>query len=92
MVWVLLDVCGSCQGQVVDGAIADVLAMLGSIAQWVRASGQLDGTPSGPFRDSPFYDVYICADGGHHHWVFISFSVGGPFCDNCRIFEHAPPL
>ncbi|CAG9171132.1 Acetyl-CoA:oxalate CoA-transferase [Cupriavidus laharis] len=51
-------------GRVVDGAIVDVLAMLGTIAQWVRASGQLDGDGPSPFHDSPFYDVYACADGG----------------------------
>ena len=51
-------------GRVVDGAIVDVLAMLGTIAQWVRASGQLDGAGPSPFHDSPFYDVYACADGG----------------------------
>ncbi|MBS0446021.1 MAG: CoA transferase [Proteobacteria bacterium] len=51
-------------GRVVDGAIVDVLAMLGSIAQWARANGQLDGPSPSPFHDSPFYDVYACADGG----------------------------
>jgi alpha-methylacyl-CoA racemase len=50
-------------GCVVDGAIVDVVAMLGGIAQWVRASGQLDGVDASPFHDSPFYDVYACADG-----------------------------
>ena len=40
------------------------VAMLGSIAQSVRASGQLDGPEPSPFHDSPFYDVYACADGG----------------------------
>ena len=39
-------------------------AMLGGIAQMVRASGQLDGPEPSPFHDSPFYDVYACADGG----------------------------
>jgi alpha-methylacyl-CoA racemase len=52
------------QGRVVDGAIVDVVAMLGGIVQMVRASGQLDGTEPSPFHDSPFYDVYACADGG----------------------------
>jgi alpha-methylacyl-CoA racemase len=37
--------------------------MLGGIAQMVRASGQLDGPEPSPFHDSPFYDVYGCADG-----------------------------
>ena len=38
--------------------------MLGGIAQLVRSSGQLDGNSPSPFHDSPFYDVYTCADGG----------------------------
>jgi alpha-methylacyl-CoA racemase len=60
----LLEARASGRGRVVDGAIVDVLAMLGTIAQWVRASGQLDGPTPSPFHDSPFYDVYCCADGG----------------------------
>ncbi|MFC5430882.1 CaiB/BaiF CoA transferase family protein [Paraburkholderia denitrificans] len=63
MVCALLDVRGGGSGRVVDGAIVDVLAMLGSIAQWVRRSGQLDSAEPSPFHDSPFYDVYACADG-----------------------------
>ena len=59
----LLDARASGRGRVVDGAIVDVVAMLGGIAQMVRASGQLDGPEPGPFHDSPFYDVYACADG-----------------------------
>ncbi len=51
------------QGCVVDGAIADVVAMLGGIAQSIRDSGQLGGPEPSPFHDSPFYDVYACADG-----------------------------
>jgi alpha-methylacyl-CoA racemase len=60
----LLEARSSGQGRVVDGAIVDVLATLGSIALSVRASGQLDGPEPSPFHDSPFYDVYACADGG----------------------------
>ena len=52
------------RGRVVDAAIVDVVAMLGSIAQWARGSGQLGGDEPSPFHDSPFYDVYACADGG----------------------------
>jgi len=62
MVCALLDARAGGSGRVVDGAIVDVLAMLGTIAQWVRASGQLDGDSPSPFHDSPFYDVYACAD------------------------------
>jgi alpha-methylacyl-CoA racemase len=60
----LLEARSSGQGSVVDGAIVDVVAMLGGIAQMVHASGQLDGPEPSPFHDSPFYDVYACADGG----------------------------
>jgi len=60
----LLDARSSGQGRVVDGAIVDVVAMLGGIAQMVRAGGQIDGPDPSPFHDSPFYDVYACADGG----------------------------
>ena len=60
----LLDARRGGRGRVVDGAIVDVVAMLGGIAQMVRASGQLDGAEPSPFHDSPFYDVYACADGG----------------------------
>jgi alpha-methylacyl-CoA racemase len=48
---------------VVDGAIIDVLGMLGTSAMWVRASGNLDGRGLSVFHDSPFYDVYACSDG-----------------------------
>lgn len=54
---------GGAKGCVVDGAIVDIVAMLGSIAQWVRASGGLDGADPSPFHESPFYSVYTCADG-----------------------------
>lgn len=60
----LLDAQTTGQGRVVDAAIVDVLAMLGGIMQWVRSSGQIDGAQPSPFHDSPFYDVYACADGG----------------------------
>ena len=60
----LFDARATGHGRVVDGAIVDVLAMLGGIAQLVRAGGQIDGPEPSPFHDSPFYDVYACADGG----------------------------
>ena len=60
----LIEARSSGRGRVVDGAIVDVVAMLGSIALWVRGSGQLGGPEPSPFHDSPFYDVYACADGG----------------------------
>jgi alpha-methylacyl-CoA racemase len=64
MVCALFEARNSGRGRVVDGAIIDVLAMLGGIAQMVSASGQLGGSRPSPFHDSPFYDVYTCADGG----------------------------
>ena len=47
----------------VDAAIVDVVAMLGTLVQGIRANGQIDGTQPSPFYDSPFYDAYVCADG-----------------------------
>ena len=64
IVCALVEARTSGRGRVVDGAIVDVLAMLGGIALMVRASGQIDGPEPSPFHDSPFYDVYSCADGG----------------------------
>lgn len=52
------------QGCVVDAAIVDMVAMLGGLAQWIAASGGLGGPAPSVFHDSPFYDVYRCADGG----------------------------
>jgi len=53
------------QGSVLDAAIVDITSMLGGLAHWVHASGGLGGGPERPsaFHDSPFYDVYECADG-----------------------------
>ncbi|MGB3452158.1 MAG: CaiB/BaiF CoA-transferase family protein [Giesbergeria sp.] len=64
MVCAILEAKASGQGRVVDAAIVDIVAMLGGIAQWIRGSGQLDSPHPSPFHDSPFYDVYRCADGG----------------------------
>lgn len=64
MVCAMLDARATGRGRVVDGAIVDMVAMLGSIALWVRNNGQLDGDEPSPFHQSPFYDVYACADGG----------------------------
>ena len=51
------------EGCVVDAAIVDIVALMGSIAQSIRAAGELDGVEPSPFHDSPFYDIYECADG-----------------------------
>ncbi len=64
IVCAVLSARGTGQGCVVDGAIVDIAAMLGRIALWVRAGGQLDSAGPSPFHDSPFYAVYTCADGG----------------------------
>lgn len=65
IVCALLEARVSGRGRVVDAAIVDIVAMLGSIAQWARASGQPDtAQPISPFHDSPFYDVYTCSCGG----------------------------
>jgi alpha-methylacyl-CoA racemase len=56
---------GTGRGTVVDAAIVDIVAMLGTLVQWVKAGGQIAGTGPSPFHDSPFYDIYACADGGH---------------------------
>jgi alpha-methylacyl-CoA racemase len=63
IVCALLDARATGRGRVVDAAIADVAAMLGTLAQWIHASGQLGGETPSMFHDSPFYDVYECADG-----------------------------
>ncbi len=60
----LLEARATGYGRVVDAAIVDVLAMLGGLVQMARAGGQIDGSEPSPFHDSPFYDVYACADGG----------------------------
>jgi alpha-methylacyl-CoA racemase len=53
------------QGRVIDAAIVDIVAMLGGLVHWIHAAGQIGGERPSPFHDSPFYDVYECADGLH---------------------------
>lgn len=60
----LLAVRAGGPGRVVDAAIVDIVAMLGSLLLGVRAAGQVDGQQPSLFHDSPFYDTYACADGG----------------------------
>ncbi|MCS8129869.1 CoA transferase [Pseudomonas aeruginosa] len=69
----LVDARASGCGRVVDAAIVDIVAMLGTLVHWIRANGQIDGDQPSPFHDSPFYDVYACADGG-----FISLAAVEP--------------
>ncbi|WP_323118965.1 CaiB/BaiF CoA transferase family protein [Burkholderia alba] len=65
IVCALFDARSSGVGRVVDGAIVDVVAMLGMLALWARAGGQLDTPAPSLFHDAPFYAVYRCADGEH---------------------------
>jgi alpha-methylacyl-CoA racemase len=51
------------KGCVVDCSIVDVVAALSGLALWARASGMLDQPRPSMFHESPFYDVYACADG-----------------------------
>jgi alpha-methylacyl-CoA racemase len=51
------------KGCVIDCSIVDVAASLGGIALAARAVGMLDGPSPSAFHDSPFYDLYACADG-----------------------------
>jgi alpha-methylacyl-CoA racemase len=53
------------KGTVVDCSIVDVAAALSGIALAARAAGMLDAPSPSPFHDSPFYDLYLCADGRH---------------------------
>ena len=64
MVCAILEARSSGQGRVVDAAIVDIVAMMGGIAQWIHGNGQIGSDAPSPFHDSPFYDVYRCADGG----------------------------
>jgi alpha-methylacyl-CoA racemase len=51
------------KGCVIDCSIVDVVASLSGIALAARALGLLDASSPSMFHDSPFYDVYACADG-----------------------------
>ncbi|MNZ35844.1 Succinyl-CoA:(R)-benzylsuccinate CoA-transferase subunit BbsE [compost metagenome] len=57
------------KGQVVDAAIVDMVAVLGSIAHFIHASGQIGGKRPSAFYDSPFYDLFQCADG---EWISLA--------------------
>jgi len=69
----LVDARATGRGRVVDAAIVDIVAMMGTLVHWIRANGQIDSAQPSPFHDSPFYDVYACADGG-----FISLAAVEP--------------
>lgn len=63
IVCALLEAKTSGRGQVVDAAIVDIVSQLGALVHWLTAAGQVGGTRPSAFHDSPFYDVYACADG-----------------------------
>jgi alpha-methylacyl-CoA racemase len=53
------------KGCVIDCSIVEMAASLGGIALAARGTGMLDAPSPSAFHDSPFYDVYACADGRH---------------------------
>ena len=61
----LIDVRGGGAGRVIDASVVDAASMLGMLVHWLRATGNIDGARPSAFHDSPYYDVYECADGGH---------------------------
>ncbi len=61
----LLDARACGRGCIVDAAMTDITAMLGSLTLLARSCGFLDGHGGSVFHDSPFYDSYLCADGAY---------------------------
>ncbi len=59
----VLDARASGKGCVVDAAILDIVAMLGTLVHWLHGNDALGGTSPSAFHDSPQYDTYECADG-----------------------------
>lgn len=55
------------KGQVIDAAMVDGVAALTAKLQGLRAAGLYSDEPGTNFLDSgaPFYDTYLCADGGY---------------------------
>jgi alpha-methylacyl-CoA racemase len=51
------------RGSVVDAAMVDITAMLGALVHLLKVRGQVATDRPSMFYDSPFYDVYGCADG-----------------------------
>ena len=66
----LLHARGSGQGQVVDAAIVDGAASLGTVFHGLVASGQWHDERGSNILDTgaPHYDCYPCADG---HWISV---------------------
>ncbi len=63
IVCALFDIRGGGAGRVVDGAVVDAAIGMGVLAHWLTGVGQVGGPTPSVFHDSPFYDVYECADG-----------------------------
>lgn len=85
----LLEARRSGQGQVVDAAMVDGVALLSTIFHGLRASGGWDGPPGTNVLDSGahFYEVYETSDGG-----FISVGAIEPqfYADLLRLLEIDP--
>ena len=64
IVCALFEARASGRGRVVDAAIVDITSMLGGLLHWLHAGGNIAGPQPSAFHDSPFYDVYTCADDG----------------------------
>ncbi|MCC5811583.1 MAG: CoA transferase [Ectothiorhodospiraceae bacterium] len=67
VVCALLEARQSGHGQVVDSAMTDGSALLMSLFHGLRAAGQWQEQRGSNLLDggAPFYDTYVCADGGH---------------------------
>ena len=63
----ILEARASGQGQVVDAAMVDGVALLTSLIHGLHAGGIWNEEPGGNLLDTgaPFYEVYAAADGGH---------------------------
>lgn len=63
----LLNVQRGGEGQVVDAAMVDGVALLGTAMAGLRAAGLHNGPRGTNILDggAPYYDVYACADGAH---------------------------
>ncbi|GAB92566.1 CaiB/BaiF CoA transferase family protein [Gordonia rhizosphera] len=63
----LVEARTSGEGQVIDAAMIDGVALLTAKLQGLRAAGLYSDDPGTNFLDSgaPFYDTYRCADGGY---------------------------
>ncbi len=67
VVCALLEARQSGQGQVVDAAMVDGVALMAGLVQQMRGSGHWRDDPKQNFflGASPFYDAFVCQDGRH---------------------------